>query len=1235
MKRPLGSARLGVVVCLVVVMGGLVPAAPDAQVTPAPGPAYVSGEVLVRFRAGIDESRRGAVRARFAARRLRRLSAINIDHLRLPPGVDAVQAARSLRALGDVLDAQPNYIRRIAPAAPPDDPRWLDGTLWGVERIQADAAWNGFGPGVSTVIVADLDTGVAYTHPDLAANMWRNPGEVPGNGVDDDGNGHVDDVYGIDPANNDADPMDDHGHGTHTAGTVGAVANNATGVTGVANNVRILACKSLRADGSGSDAAAAACFNYVVAMKNRGENIRVTTNSWGAPRGSGVSSILRAAIDAAGQAGVLNVFAAGNDGTNNDTSPFDPASYSLASILAVAASDQADNRASFSNYGAASVDLAAPGVGIYSTVPGAGYGSKNGTSMATPHAAGAAAMLFAHVPALSVDEAKAALLAGVDVLPQWNGIVASGGRLNVYRALLEVLPGTSPTATLTLPLAGSSYTAPAAISLAATASDDGVVAKVDFYANGTLIGTDTSSPYAATWSGVAAGSYSLTAVATDDTGRTGTSAPVPVTVTPPSGESAAAVFIGVDATSQGNWRGKYRTDGHAVLGDVTAYPSYTTVQPSGHSFWTWSASPTSARALERVGGGRVAATWYDASTFSIDVHLTDNVAHVVALYLLDWDSVSRAQRIDVVDVASGAVLDSRTASGFNGGQYLVWSLRGHVRVDVVRTAGVNAVVAGLFFGPAGAPSAPSVSLTSPAPGAGFGAPATINLSATATDDGAVTHVAFYANGTLIGSDATSPYAATWTGVPAGSYSLTAVATDDGGQSATSPPVAIQVFPQGSGNTSAVFVGTDTTTQGNWRGRYGSDGSAVMGDTIAYPAYATVHASGQSFWTWNPAPPDTRALERVGGGRVAATWYDGTAFSIDVRFIDGTAHQMALYLLDWDTTSRAQRIDVIDAETGAVLDSRAAAGFAGGQYLVWSVRGHVRVDVVRTGGANAVVSGLFFDTTAQAGAPTVSLTSPAGGAVFTAPGTIGLSASAADDGAVTQVAFYANGTLIGTDPTSPYAATWTGVAAGSYSVTAVATDDDGQTATSTPVAIQVRPPPSGATSATFEGTDTVTQGNWRGLYGADGYAVLGDVIALPPYADVQPLGHAFWTWNPGPPEARALERVAGGRVAATWYSGTTFSIDVHLTDDAPHQMALYLLDWDTSSRAQRIDVIDVATGAVLDSQSASGFRDGHYLVWTIRGHVRLDVLRTGAMNAVVSGLFLDTPAPLPQTLQRRD
>lgn len=419
---------------------------------------FVPGEVLVQFKSSTSTPRRNVLLTARSARVLRHFESVDIDHIRLPPGRDVRAEVKAFLANPDVISAQPNYIRHLVANGPPNDPYWLNNTLWGMQRIEAQAVWPELLLRESSVVVASIDTGVDYTHPDLAANMWRNPGEIPGNGIDDDGNGYVDDVYGIDAYNHDSDPMDDHGHGTHTAGIIAAVGNNGVGVAGVHWKAQIIACKFISAQDYGDDAGAIECLNYLIALKHRGVNIRVTNNSWGGDRipGDPVPSALQTAFDAAGAAGILSACAAGNASVNLETSPFDPASFSSDSIVAIAASDFYDNRAYYSNYGATSVDLAAPGSDILSTT-GGDYGYKSGTSMATPHVAGAAALMAEFHPQISVDSLKSILLSNVEPLAQWTGLVVSGGRLNVRSAMQAAAALENPIEILALsrPAAGS------------------------------------------------------------------------------------------------------------------------------------------------------------------------------------------------------------------------------------------------------------------------------------------------------------------------------------------------------------------------------------------------------------------------------------------------------------------------------------------------------------------------------------------------------------------------------------------------------------------------------------------------------------------------------------------------------------------------------------------------------------------------------------------------------------
>lgn len=324
----------------------------------------------------------------------------------------------------------------------PNDSRFSD--LWGLHNtgqtggtadmdIDAPEAWDSsLGTGV---VVAVIDSGIDYNHEDLTSNMWVNSSENPTNGVDDDGNGYVDDVYGIDRYNNDSDPMDDYFHGTHCAGIVAAVGNNNTGVVGVAWQAKLMALKFMDSAGKGSASDAAECLQYVIDMVQTGVNVRVTSNSYG---GSDYSQTLRNAIIAAASDGVLFVAAAGNDMKDLDDWGHNvyPGCYTENSVIAVASMDQNGNMSSFSNYGLTRIDLSAPGSGIWSTMPGNNYASKSGTSMATPHVAGVAALLFSHDPSVSMLRVRELLLEGVTPLSvPIAGRTVTDGCVNAEKSL--------------------------------------------------------------------------------------------------------------------------------------------------------------------------------------------------------------------------------------------------------------------------------------------------------------------------------------------------------------------------------------------------------------------------------------------------------------------------------------------------------------------------------------------------------------------------------------------------------------------------------------------------------------------------------------------------------------------------------------------------------------------------------------------------------------------------------
>jgi subtilisin family serine protease/Ca2+-binding RTX toxin-like protein len=410
------------------------PIAPSQQLAP-----YVANQLIVKFKEGVTAIQIEQIKNDLRVVSTKTISLTGAQVWKFSEiSVESALAKYSTSSLFEYIE--PDYIVTAGALTPkstiPNDPSFTQ--LWGLNNtgqsggtvdadIDAPEAWD-IQTGNPNLVVGVIDTGVDYNHQDLVGNIWTNPGEIAADGIDNDGNGYIDDVRGWDFAYNDNNPMDVYGHGTHVSGTIAGKGNNGIGVTGVAWNAQIMPLKFLDDSGSGSTSNAILAISYATA-----KGVKITNNSWG---GGSFSQALYDAINAAGQLGALFIAAAGNDyGNNNDTNPHYPSSYNLANIISVASTNRTDSLSSFSNIGLISVDLGAPGSDIYSTTPGNTYSTYSGTSMATPHVSGAAALLWSQNPTWTAQQVKTALMNTGDSLASLAGKTVSGKRLNVYNAL--------------------------------------------------------------------------------------------------------------------------------------------------------------------------------------------------------------------------------------------------------------------------------------------------------------------------------------------------------------------------------------------------------------------------------------------------------------------------------------------------------------------------------------------------------------------------------------------------------------------------------------------------------------------------------------------------------------------------------------------------------------------------------------------------------------------------------
>lgn len=821
------------------------------------------------------------------------------------------------------------------------------------DDIDAPLAWD-ITKGSNDVVIAVIDSGIDITHPDLAANIFTNPNEIPGNGVDDDNNGYIDDIHGWDFYRNIADVSDLNGHGTHVAGIIGADGNNGIGVSGVNWNVTILPIKVATTGNGVSFDATIKGIRYVTALKHAGVNVVAMNMSIGGP-GFPYNANFANAIADAGRAGILSVVAAGNDALVVDRQSVAPAKFSISqpSVITVAATNNQDQLAAFSNTGYASVQVGSPGVAITSTwsrtvdaddngtPDNTMYQSISGTSMAAPVVTGIIGLMAAANPNATLEQLKTALFNGVDQIPALSpvyslpGKVNTFGRVNAYSAILAIQNRFVRTDTTTsgnwigaygsegqfvqgdtanFPLyvhvgldngyenqvysttrdvaALQRLTNPAdrIVNHIATAGTmslelnfvDGQSHRVSFYMTDAdrrgrvqvvqLFDYETGRLLdARTVSNFTRGQYLTYDLAGHVQLRIVNVNPRSTAVLDgiffdpaPTGEKQ---FIGENSADMGFWRNHYGTQGQFILGQSIAPPSFVGLNITGAtpSIRTPLRNP---RALELATDPRLgtASEYITTGTMTVDLNFTDGQTHRVSLYAVDLQRLGRAQRIDVVDVATGALLSSREMSDFKNGKYLSWNLSGHVQIHVTRTAGPTAAVSGIFF------------------------------------------------------DA----------------------------------------PQGS---TAEFIGLDSNTNGGWRGTYGNEGALVVGEQAAFPPVAPGSSITGAYGSMlRGSTFDPRAMQKISTitDRIAAYYATATSMNIDLHLVDSLTHRVALYAADFERAGRAQRIEVIDPDTGTILASQDMRQFdRRGKYAVFEVRGHVQIRITRLAGPSAILNGILF------------------------------------------------------------------------------------------------------------------------------------------------------------------------------------------------------------------------------------------------------------------------------------
>ena len=955
------------------------------------------------------------------------------------------------------------------PVETPNDPQWP--SLWGMQKIKADQAWD-ISKGSNSVVIGVLDTGIDYRHPDLAANIWTNPGEIPGNGIDDDGNGYIDDVHGYDFYSDYADPIGVQPHGTHVAGTIAAVGGNATGVTGVCQKASLVACKISSNEGSGVASAMRLAKSYLRALRQRG--VQVVGYNCSYSGGDGNEDLLVA------NDGIVPVWAAGNQNSNRSErallTPF---------IEYVGASDGGDGRAYFSNFGNTWVDLAAPGIAILSTFPNGGYGSMQGTSMAAPHVTGSVGLVASINPSLSSYQIMEIISRTADPAPAWSGLSLTGGRVNIAAAAREAQR--YPDVRLLSPAAGSSVALNAPVTLTASVAITGrTCTRVDFLVSGSVIGSDTdpSGGWTTSWLPAETGDHAISFEAVDNSGnRTrlwwpailkvtdGATAPQapritrqPAALEVPIGQTATFAIAATGTpipTLQ--WQ---RLDAGASL--WRAIPQVTTV-----SYTTpMTAIGDHGARFRVVATNHLGTATSDAATLSLlapvvitaqpsnrqvrsGTTATFQVAVDAApLPTYQWQRQSPGSSTwnDLPGAVGASYTTATTQIGEYGTQFRVVVTN---RLNSVVSAPATLYVYGL----------PVITTAANLPSGQVGSPYTLNLQAS----GGVQPYAW----------AIDPYGA-WED-PTGTEPLTAGSP----LGLVGGPYTSQTYTFANGFTFPISGRQATKVQLDVGGiiRFTESTNGEKIDTlesmnitettgVGEDVFVTAQADAVTFrWKAHRRYP-TRGPD--GSVNFQVTLYRNGAVRISYGAIPvdlAIKPFMALWSYEYSSFNRyPSRYGQSGIPAGTTSLYRPASGLPTGLTLTsqgllsgtTTVAGtnYLKIALSDYVGYATSLHAVLSITSGANQAPTCAITSPLTNATFTAPTIIAITASATDnDGSISKVEFFNGAQKIGEDVTDPYELSWSVPAAGTYQLTAKATDNAGAMTTSAAIAVVVNAAPA--------------------------------------------------------------------------------------------------------------------------------------------------------------------------------
>jgi len=759
---------------------------------------------------------------------------------------------------------------------------------------------------------------------------------------------------------------------------------------------------------------------------------------------------------------------------------------------------------------------------------------------------------------------------------------------------------------------------PADVALRAEVEHSGrPLARVEFYDGAEKIGQALAGPYTMTLSNVWAGEHEFIAIAIDEAGASVASLPVKVTVRP---HASVAARLMEDRARAGDWVGRYGAGGYLLAGFETNLSAFVSIADATAE--TWADDTNEPRALKKPQApGRIAAGWRADESFTLTLTVRDGDLHQVSLYFLDWGAANqRVQRVEFLEAGTAGVLASHTVSNFSGGVYLTARIRGSVDVRVTRLQGPDAVLSGVFLdGVSSQP--PFIEILNPVAGQTIELPSSLVLQCAVTDAGdGIKLVEYYLDGRLAGEVASAPFHFTITNLVAGPHTVLARAFDDLGGYRDSAPVQFQgVLPRAK----AVFLREDTTTRGGWRQQYGTDGFLISAMTNWWPADLPMNIFGGTPWVEQFADePDY--LEIPGQGVSAFTFlFSYSDIIYDLNFAKGRPRSVALYF--FDDSIYPQAVNVADADTGHLLDSRTVTNGLGGRHLVWSMQGHVSVRVSNpASGSQTRVNALFLDPFTNP-PPQVSLIRPVDGLAAATPAKILLEATASAAEGIRSVEFWSGRGRLGEALLPPFQWLWEHPEAGEHRLFARAVSAAGAAGDSREAAVRVDF--VSAPKVRFVHADLDTKGLWQGAYGTEGYWLPSNQTYsnLPPFVSV--VCTQAWVDYGYTGEPRALSRPGEiTRILSFWRDDQDWRFTLRFSDGRAHRLSLYNYapGW---TNPITVSLLAVDTGTVLDAREISGQDTGTYLTWDIRGEVAVQITAPPETTSFLNGIFID-PTPDP-------